>query len=56
MQRLDKEKDEFLVHLKEYELRFEKIKLFDNIDLVNETAKETADLRVCIDNSRDKID
>lgn len=54
--KLEKEKDEFNLQLKEYEERFKKIKLFNDIALVNETVKETNELRSNIENARDKIE
>lgn len=56
MSKLDKEKDEFNLQLKEYEERFKKIKSFSDINMVNETVKETNELRNNIDNARDKIE
>jgi sugar-specific transcriptional regulator TrmB len=56
MSKLDKEKDEFNLQLKEYEERFKKIKTFSDINMVNETVKETNELRNNIDNARDKIE
>jgi len=53
---MDKEKEDFAVSLKEYETRFEKVKGFNNIDMVNDTVKETMELRQHIDNARDKIE
>jgi dynein heavy chain, axonemal len=54
--KLEKEKDDFNLQLKEYEERFKKIKLFNDINQVNETVKETNELRGNIDNARDKIE
>lgn len=56
LQRLEKEKDEFAVNLASYQDSFEKIKLFDSIDAVNDTVKDTMELRQNIDNARDKIE
>jgi hypothetical protein len=56
LSKLDKEKDEFTVTLKEFSERFEKIKLFDSIDAVNDTAKETSDLKAQIELAREKIE
>jgi len=56
MSKLDKEKEEFNLQLKEYEERFKKIKTFSDINMVNETVKETNELRNNIDNARDKIE
>lgn len=54
--KLEKEKDDFQLQLKEYEERFKKIKTFNDINQVNETVKETNELRNNIDNARDKIE
>ena len=56
MTKLDKEKEEFNAQLKEYEERFKKIKTFNDIANVNETVKETNELRSNIDNAREKIE
>jgi hypothetical protein len=56
MTKLDKEKEEFNAQLKEYEERFKKIKTFNDIAQVNETVKETNELRSNIDNAREKIE
>ena len=42
--------------LKEFQNRFEKIKTFDSIDAVNDTAKETSDLKAQIELAREKIE
>lgn len=44
------------MNLREYQEKFEKIKTFDNIDMVNDTVKDTMELRQNIDNARDKIE
>jgi phage shock protein A len=56
LQRLDKEKEDFAVQMKEFEDRFKKIKTFDSIDAVNDTVKDTMDLRNSLDNAKDKIE
>lgn len=42
--------------LQSYQESFEKIKLFDSIDAVNDTVKDTMELRQNIDNAREKIE
>ncbi len=42
--------------MKEFEERFKKIKTFDSIDAVNDTVKDTMDLRNSLDNAKDKIE
>lgn len=45
-----------MLSLQGYQSAFEKIKLFDSIDAVNDTVKDTMELRQNIDNAREKIE
>lgn len=56
MQRLEKEKDDFVVQMKEYEQRFAKIKTFDKIEMVNDTVKDTIELKNLIETAKEKIE
>lgn len=42
--------------MKEYEQRFAKIKTFDKIEMVNDTVKDTIELKNLIETAKEKIE